>query len=121
MYNFLTNIQILMHIYKILQPLFLKDITAYPSEQTQSSNARSLPSDITISSPITGFNLETEDASSGSETKGRTHCLLVIILSVYLGILLDDSEYNTICKFSFRPGDSRTSWNIFTFWNFQIK
>ena len=60
-----------MHIYNFLQPLFLKNITAYPGDQTQLINAAVHASVSRKSSLFTGSNLDNEDVSSGSETKGK--------------------------------------------------
>lgn len=87
MFNFSKTNKKLVNIYNMLQPLFLKNITAYPGDQTQSINAAAHSSASRKSSSLAGSNLENEDVSSGSETKGKTNCLVVILLSVYLGHL----------------------------------
>ena len=62
---------ILMNMYKNLQPLFLKNITAYPGDQTQSINAASHSSVSRKTSLFTGSNVDNDDVSSGSEKKGK--------------------------------------------------
>ena len=53
-----------------MQPIFLKDVTAYPGDQTQSINAAPHSALSRKSSLFTSSNVESEGASSGGEAKG---------------------------------------------------
>ncbi len=90
---------ILMNMYKNLQPLFLKNITAYPGDQTQSLNAASHSSVSRKTSLFTGSNVDNDDVNSGSETKGKTlhlYCKFLGCISKLLGNFKWRTTHNTL-------------------------
>ena len=60
-----------METFKILQPLYLKNITVYPGDQTQSIDAVATRP---ISRLISNFVGSNRDLASGSETTGKVNC-----------------------------------------------
>ena len=63
----------------MLQPLYLKNITVYPGDQTQSIDA---VANFQISRLISNVMGSNRDLASGSETKGKF--LMCNVLTVYL-------------------------------------
>ena len=77
--NFLATNKILLQSYKLLQPLFLKNITVHSGDQTQSIDVEAHSYTTGLTSHSIGPSWENEVVSSESESKGKSICLFVML------------------------------------------